>query len=71
MQSYDEIAMQSLDFADLTPPRSNFLNEFTRFTKTVKLDRWPAEIREFAEKSHPCYILTSFDFPFVRLLGVR
>ena len=53
MQSYDEIAMQSLDFADLTPP-SNFLNEFTRFTKTVKLDPWAAEICEFAEKSHHC-----------------
>ena len=52
MQSYDEIAMQSLDFADLTPP-SNFLNEFTRFTRTVKLDPWAAEIREFADKSHP------------------
>jgi hypothetical protein len=57
MQSYDEIAMQSLDFADLPPPPSNFLNEFTRFTKTVKLDPWAAEIREIAEKSHPCSIL--------------
>jgi hypothetical protein len=43
--------MQSLDFANLTP--SNFLNEFTRFTKTVKLDPWAAEIREFADKSRP------------------
>jgi hypothetical protein len=35
--------MQSLDFADLTPLPSNFLNEFTRLTKMVKLDPWAAE----------------------------
>ena len=44
--------MQSLDFTDLTPLPSNFLNEFTRFTKTVKLDPLATEIRESVEKSH-------------------
>jgi hypothetical protein len=52
---YDEIAMQSLDFTDLTPLPSNFLNEFTRLTKTVKLDPWATEIRESVEKSHSWY----------------
>jgi hypothetical protein len=59
MQSYDEIAMQSLDFADLTPP-SNFLNEFTGFTKTVKLDPWAAEIR--GKNTSLYYVITSMAF---------